>query len=96
MINLFSLETFFGLLAGILIGWLLKNIFSKKENVGDLASNLKSLENKIDNFQNSNATERGSIKNILQDIKTGEANVVKAAEDIKKTLVTGGSQNQGS
>ncbi len=96
MINLFSLEIFFGLLAGILIGWLLKNIFSKKENVGDLASNLKSLENKIDNFQNSNATERGSIKNILQDIKTGEANVVKAAEDIKKTLVTGGSQNQGS
>ena len=68
MINLFSLETFFGLLARILIGWLLKNIFSKKENVGDLASNLKSLENKIDNFQNSNATERGSIKNILQDI----------------------------
>ena len=96
MINLFSLEILIGLIAGIFIGWVLKNIFSKKENVGDLANNLKSLEDKIDGFQTSNATERGSIKTILQDIKTGEADVVKAAEDIKKTLVTGGSQNQGS
>ena len=96
MINLFSLEILIGLIAGIFIGWVLKNILSKKENVGDLASNLKSLEQKIDGFQTSNATERGSIKTILQDIKTGEADVVKAAEDIKKTLVSGGSQNQGS
>jgi DNA recombination protein RmuC len=96
MINLFSLEILIGLMAGILIGWVLKNIFSKKENVEDLASNLKSLEKKIDGFQTANDTERGSIKTILQDIKTGEADVVKAAEDIKKTLVTGGSQNQGS
>ena len=96
MVNLFSLEILIGLIAGIFIGWILKNILSKKENVGDLASNLKSLEQKIDGFQTANATERGSIKTILQDIKTGEADVVKAAEDIKKTLVTGGSQNQGS
>ena len=96
MINLFSLEILIGLIAGIFIGWILKNILSKKENVGDLASNLKSLELKIDGFQTANATERGSIKTILQDIKTGEADVVKAAEDIKKTLVSGGSQSQGS
>ena len=96
MINLFSLEILIGLIAGIFIGWVLKNILSKKENVGDLASNLKSLEQKIDGFQTANATERGSIKTILQDIKTGEADVVKAAEDIKKTLVSGGSQSQGS
>ena len=96
MINLFSLEILIGLIAGIFIGWVLKNILSKKENVGDLASNLKSLEQKIDGFQTTNATERGSIKTILQDIKTGEADVVKAAEDIKKTLVSGGSQSQGS
>ena len=96
MINLFSLEILIGLIAGIFIGWVLKNVLSKKENVGDLASNLKSLEQKIDGFQTTNASERGSIKTILQDIKTGEADVVKAAEDIKKTLVSGGSQNQGS
>ena len=96
MVNLFSLEILIGLIAGIFIGWVLKNVLSKKENVGDLASNLKSLEQKIDGFQTTNASERGSIKTILQDIKTGEADVVKAAEDIKKTLVSGGSQNQGS
>ena len=96
MVNLFSLEILIGLIAGIFIGWVLKNVLSKKENIGDLASNLKSLEQKIDGFQTTNASERGSIKTILQDIKTGEADVVKAAEDIKKTLVSGGSQNQGS
>ncbi len=90
MINLFSLEILIGLTAGIFIGWVLKNIFSKKENVGDLATNLKSLEEKIDGFQTTNATERGSIKTILEDIKTGEADVVKAAEDIKKPLLQGG------
>ena len=77
MINLFSLEILIGLIAGIFIGWVLKNVLSKKENVGDLASNLKSLEQKIDGFQTTNASERGSIKTILQDIKTGEADVVK-------------------
>ena len=78
MVNLFSLEILIGLIAGIFIGWVLKNVLSKKENVGDLASNLKSLEQKIDGFQTTNASERGSIKTILQDIKTGEADVVKA------------------
>ena len=48
MINLFSLEILIGLIAGILIGWVLKNLISKKENLGDLASNLKALETKID------------------------------------------------
>ncbi len=96
MINIFSIEIFLGLLLGILVGWSLKNIFSKTENVNNLAENLKSLEEKIESFQNSNATERGSLKAILQDIKSGEADVVKAAEDIKRTLLTGGSQSQGS
>ena len=96
MINIFSIEIFLGLLLGILVGWSLKNIFSKTENVNNLAENLKSLEEKIEGFQNSNASERGSLKVILQDIKSGEADVVKAAEDIKRTLLTGGSQSQGS
>ena len=96
MINLFSLEILIGLIAGIFIGWVLKNLFSKKENLGDLASNLKALETKIDGYHTANTSERGSLKTILEDIKKGEADVVKSAEDIKRTLVTGGSQNQGS
>ncbi len=96
MINLFSLEILIGLITGISIGWVLKNIFSKKENFGDLASNLKALETKIDGYHTANTSERGSLKTILEDIKKGEADVVKSAEDIKRTLVTGGSQNQGS
>ena len=96
MINLFSFEILIGLILGVFIGWLLKNLFTKKENLGDLADNLKSLEEKIDGYHISNTTERGSLKNILEDIKKGEADVVKSAEDIKRTLVTGGSQSQGS
>ena len=87
MINIFSIEIFLGLLLGILVGWSLKNIFSKTENVNNLAENLKSLEEKIEGFQNSNASERGSLKVILQDIKSGEADVVKAAEDIKRSSI---------
>ena len=96
MINLFSFEILIGLILGVFIGWLLKSLFTKKENLGDLADNLKSLEEKIDGYHTSNTTERGSLKNILEDIKKGEADVVKSAEDIKRTLVTGGSQSQGS
>jgi len=99
-IDLFSPEIIIGLLVGAIIGWALKTKFSKQENVSDLANNfstsVKSLEEKIENFQLSNATERGSIKTTLEDIKKGEADVIKAAEDIKRTLVSGGSQNQGS
>ena len=96
MINLFSLEIFIGLAVGLIIGWFLKNLFSKKENLGDLADNLKALESKLDGYHTANTSERGSLKTILEDIKKGEADVVKSAEDIKRTLVTGGSQNQGS
>ena len=96
MINLFSLEILIGLIAGVLIGWVLKNLFSKKENLGDLANNLKTLEAKIDGYHSENTSERGSLKTILADIKKGEADVVKSAEDIKRTLLTGGSQSQGS
>jgi hypothetical protein len=77
MIDLFSLEILVGLIAGTLIGWVLKNTFSKKENVGNLADNLKTLETKIDSFQTENATERGTFKTILEDIKKGEGEVVK-------------------
>ena len=99
-IELFSTEIIIGLLVGAIIGWALKTKLSKQENVSDLTNNfsttVKSLEDKIENFQLSNATERGSIKTTLEDIKKGEADVVKAAEDIKRTLVSGGSQNQGN
>ena len=52
-------------------------MYYQRKKCWDLASNLKSLEQKIDGFQTTNASERGSIKTILQDIKTGEADVVK-------------------
>ena len=34
MVNLFSLEILIGLIAGIFIGWVLKNVLSKKEMLG--------------------------------------------------------------
>ena len=79
MINLFSLEILIGLAVGLIIGWFLKNLFSKKENLGDLADNLKALESKLDGYHTANTSERGSLKTILEDIKKGEADVVKSA-----------------
>ena len=99
-IDLYSPEIIVGVLVGAIIGWALRTRLSKAENISDItnkfSSTVKSLEEKIENFQLDNASERGSIKNTLDDIKRGEADVVKAAEDIKRTLVSGGSQNQGS
>ena len=88
MINLFSLEILIGLIAGIFIGWVLKNLFSKKENLGDLASNLKALETKIDGYHTANTSERGSLKTILEDIKKNSSNVKNGLSIVNPNLIS--------
>jgi DNA recombination protein RmuC len=95
-VNLFSVETLLGLVIGLLLAFFIKNFLKKEEDINDYAANLKNLTNTIEKFQDDNSSERGSIKQILNDIKTGEADVVKAAEEIRKTLVSGGGQQQGA
>ena len=95
-VNLFSLESLTGLIIGLLLGFFIKNVFKKKENLGDYSTNLQTLTDKIQEFQDENAEERGAIKEKLEATKAGSDEVVKAAEAIRRTLVSGGGQQQGA
>ena len=86
MINLFSLEILIGLTVGIFIGWVLKKSLMKNEksiDEVDLANTVKNLEQTIKDYQKENSEERGSIKKIIEDSRTGIADVIKAADNIK-------------
>ena len=61
-INLFSLETLSGLIIGLLHAFFIRNIFKKKEDLGDYSTNLQTLTNKIQEFQDENAEDRGEMK----------------------------------
>ena len=95
-VNLFSLETLIGLIIGLLLAFSIKSIFKKKEDLGDYSTNLQTLTDKIQEFQDENAEERGAIKEKLEATKAGSDEVVKAAEAIRRTLVSGGGQQQGA
>ena len=99
MINLFSLEILIGLTVGILIGWVLKKSLTKNEEAVydvDLASKIKGLEDLIKDYQRENSEEIGASKQIHKDAKTAITDVLKAAANIKNTLISGGSQKQGT
>ena len=95
-VNLFSLETLAGLILGLLLAFFIKNVFKKKEDLGDYSKNLETLTGKIEEFQEQNAEERGEVKEKLKAAKEGSDEVVKAAEAIHRTLVSGGGQQQGA
>ena len=61
-VNLFSLESLTGLIIGLLLGFFIKNFFKKKEGLGDYSTNLQTLTDKIQKFQDENAEERGAVK----------------------------------
>ena len=90
------METLAGLIIGLLLGFFIKNFFQKKENLGDYSTNLQTLTDKIEKIQTENAEDRGAIKARLEAVKAGEAEVVKATEAIRRTLVSGGGQQQGA
>ena len=95
-VNLFSLETLTGLILGLLLGFFIKNVLKKKEELGDYSTNLQTLTDKIEKFQEENAVERGEVKEKLKATKEGSEEVVKAAKAIHRTLVSGGGQQQGA
>ena len=70
--NLFSLETLAGLIIGLLLGFFIKNVFKKKEDLGDYSTNLQTLTDKIQEIQDENVLKKeGSIKEKLEAVKAG-------------------------
>ena len=76
-VNLFSLETLTGLILGLLLGFFIKNVFKKKEDLGDYSKNLETLTDKIEEFQEQNAEERGEVKEKLKAAKEEAMRLLK-------------------
>ena len=93
----------FGIIIGIIIGSGGVILFQKinKDNTDNKADNdvfaeIKSLKEEVEAYNTSANTDRGSINQILTDMRSAEQQVGEAAREIKRTLVTGGGQKQGA
>ena len=90
------METLAGLIIGLLLGFFIKNLFKKKEIITeDYAQNLKMLTDKIQKFQDENNKDRGSVSQILKDMRTAEQQMGIVAQELKNTITSGGGQKQG-
>ena len=92
-----------GLLIEAILGFIGNQLFQKikaeqKEDndQDDVISEIKALKQEVKEYNDSANTDRGSINQILTDMRTAEQQVGQAAIEIKRTLVTGGGQKQGA
>ena len=92
-----------GLVLGFLMGsgalFIYYKLNEKKKEISDdnnVFNEIKNLKDEVEGFKTAADTERGSVKKILEDMRTAEQDVGKAAREIKQTLVTGGGQKQGA
>ena len=93
----------FGIIIGIIIGSLGILIFQriKKDQIenkqeSNVFNEIGQLKTLVEKYNTAANTERGTIKQVLDDMRTAEQSVGAAAEQIKNTLVTGGGQKQGA
>jgi DNA recombination protein RmuC len=94
-----SVGLFFGILigsGGMFIYSKLNEDKSENKNENDVFGEIKTLREKVETFKTEADTERGSINQILTDMRSAEQQVGEAAREIKRTLVTGGGQKQGA
>ena len=92
-----------GLFLGIFIGslgiLLIQKI--KKDQIlntqdSDVFGEIKLLKKEVEDYNTSANKDRGSLNQILTDMRAAELQVGEAAREIKNTLVTGGGQKQGA
>ena len=77
----------------------LKIINEKNEEVLDLKGfkeEITALKGTTDSIQQNIAQDRGSLKEMLSSMSLSKAEMVKVANDLKTTLVSGGNQAQGN
>ena len=96
MINLFSIEILLGLILGIILGFLLKSYFTKKTDISSFENDIKNLNAKIDKYHEDNVTDRGVVKEKFDSVMKSEGELVKVAQELKNTLISGGSKKQGA
>ena len=97
------LDLIIGLVIGSLLGAFGTHFYLKRDQQktdldddNNVFNEIKLLKEKLESYKTDADQERGSINQILADMRTAEQQVGEAAREIKRTLVTGGVQKQGA
>ena len=61
----------------------------------DVFREIESLKSEVEKYNTNVNTDRGSLNQILTDMRAAELQVGEAAREINTTLFTGGGQKQG-
>ena len=98
MIDFFSIELLIGLIIGALLGIGGVIIFKQNRNtdLNNFSHDFKDLKNKLDNIKNDADIHKGSLNQILADVRLSEQQIAEALREAKKTLISGGGQRQGA
>ena len=89
----------FGLAVGLLLGIGFTKYFKQKKQLLDISNfenNIKNLQEEVRDYKEKVIKESGKTDQLAKDMRESVSDVNKIAENLKTTLVSGGSQNQGS
>ena len=88
-----------GLIVGALLGIGLTKYFKQNKQLVDISNfenNIKNLQEEVKGYKEKVIEERGKTDQLAKDMRESVLDVNKIAENLKTTLVSGGSQNQGA
>ena len=90
-----------GFFIGILFGagalFIFYKLNEKKKEISDdnnVFNEIETLKKRVEKFKEDADNERGSVKQILEDMRTAEQDVGKFAREIKQTLLLVGVKNK--
>ena len=89
----------FGLVVGLLLGIVFTKYFKQKKQLLDISNfenNIKNLQEEVRDYKEKVIKESGKTDQLAEDMRKSVSDVNRIAENLKTTLVSGGSQNQGS
>ncbi len=88
-----------GLVVGALLGIGLTKYFKQNKQLVDISNfenNIKNLQEEVRGYKEKVIQERGKTDQLAKDMRESVSDVNRIAENLKTTLVSGGSQNQGA
>ena len=88
-----------GLIVGALLGIGATIYFKQKKQIIDISTfekNLIKLEKEIRDYKDKVVEDKGKTDQLAKDMRASVVDVNRIAENLKTTLVSGGSQNQGA
>lgn len=97
-------DLYLGVIIGIVLGVLLSFLVYKfsiekntldQNNLSEFKSQISQLKEDLDKVSSDISTERGSFREMIQNMASSKLQFEKIAQELKNTLVSGGNQKQG-